>query len=82
MMLQTGTMRFCFELAILIWQTPQHHGEEGGRLNDGVFGRVRQPCKSVCWETGGGGKKRRGRGFARIQVPTIRGLTALVQWTT
>lgn len=80
-MLRTGKMRFCFDLAILIWQTPQHHEGEGDRLNDDVFGRVRQQCKAVCWERGGTARRRHGRGFAQIQVPTIRGLTVRVQWT-
>lgn len=39
--MRKGRMRFCFELAILIWQTLQHHEEEEDRLNDDAFGRVR-----------------------------------------
>lgn len=73
-------MRFCFEPAILIWQTPQHHEEEE-RPNDDVFDRVRQRCEVVRWKRSRSGRGRRGRGFSRIQVPTTRELTARVQWT-
>lgn len=57
-------MRFCFELAILIWQTLQHHEEEEDRLNDDAFGRVRQGCKVVCWQRSRSGRRRRERGFS------------------
>lgn len=79
--MRKGRMRFCFELAILIWQTLQHHEEEEDRLNDDAFGRVRQGCKVVCWQRSRSGRRRRERGFSQIQVPTIRELTVQVQWT-
>lgn len=55
--MRKGRMRFCFELAILIWQTLQHHEEEEDRLNDDAFGRVRQGCKVVCWQRSRSGRR-------------------------
>lgn len=53
--MRKGRMRFCFELAILIWQTLQHHEEEEDRLNDDAFGRVRQGLRLCAGKGVGAG---------------------------